>query len=225
VKKYKCSVCGFIYDEAVGDPDKGIEPGTNWASVPEQWNCPLCSAEKSDFVEQNTETLVPHQRNAAKNQNHSELRHSNNESEGEISALFSNLSKGFAKQYRVEEADLFDQLAAYYRSKSETEKQGKFEDLLPQINVDLASGYPEANAIATNAKDRGALRALVWGEKVTRILSSTLSRYEKQHDAFIENTHVYVCDICGFVFVGDQLPDICPVCKVPKSKITEVKRG
>jgi rubredoxin len=225
LKKYKCSVCGFVYDEAVGDPERGIEPGTNWASVPDQWNCPLCGAEKNDFVEENVEKLAPLQRSAAKNQNQRGLWDSNDESEGEISALFSNLSKGFAKQYRMEEAELLAQLASYYGSESETKTQGKLEDLQTQINVDLTSGYPDANAIATNAGDRGALRALVWSEKVTRILNSTLSRYEKQHDSFIENTHIYVCDICGFVFVGDQLPDICPVCKVPKSKITEVKRG
>jgi len=225
LKKYKCSVCGFVYDEAVGDPERGIQPGTNWASVPDQWNCPLCGAEQSDFVEENAEKPAPLQRSATKNQKQNELRGSGDESEGEISALFSNLSKGFAKQYRLEEAELLDQLATYYMSKSEIETQGKFEDLQAQINVDLASGFPDANAIATKSEDRGALRALVWGEKVTRILNSTLSRSEKQHDSFIENTHVYVCDICGFVYVGDQLPDICPVCKVPKSKITEVKRG
>jgi len=225
LKKYKCSVCGFVYDEAVGDPERGIQPGTNWASVPDQWSCPLCGAEQSDFVEENAEKPAPLQRSATNNQKQNELWGSGDESKGEISALFSNLSKGFAKQYRLEEAELLDQLATYYMSKSEIETQGKFEDLQAQINVDLASGFSDANAIATKSEDRGALRALVWGEKVTRILNSTLSRYEKQHDSFIENTHVYVCDICGFVYVGEQLPDICPVCKVPKSKITEVKRG
>ena len=48
-KKYKCEVCGHIYNEAEGDPDTGIAPGTLWVDIPETWRCPKCDAEKSDF--------------------------------------------------------------------------------------------------------------------------------------------------------------------------------
>lgn len=48
-KKYKCEVCGHVYDEAEGDPDTGVAPGTIWADIPEAWKCPECGAEKSDF--------------------------------------------------------------------------------------------------------------------------------------------------------------------------------
>jgi rubrerythrin len=65
----------------------------------------------------------------------------------------------------------------------------------------------------------------VWGEKVTKMLSSILNRYEKQQDELLENTKIYVCDICGFVYIGDELPDICPVCKVPNTKLTQIQRG
>ena len=37
MKKYVCTVCGYIYDEAAGDPDNGVEPGTKWEDVPEDW--------------------------------------------------------------------------------------------------------------------------------------------------------------------------------------------
>ncbi len=47
--KYVCDLCGFIYDEAAGIPDEGIAPGTKWADVPEDWVCPLCGADKSQF--------------------------------------------------------------------------------------------------------------------------------------------------------------------------------
>ena len=77
---------------------------------------------------------------------------------------------------------------------------------------------PAANAAAADAGDRGAKRALVWSEKVTRILKSLLARYQKEGEAFFENTNVYVCTICGFVYIGDILPDVCPVCKVPNWK-------
>ena len=47
--KYVCTVCGFIYDEAAGDPDNGVAPGTAWADVPEDYVCPLCGVGKDMF--------------------------------------------------------------------------------------------------------------------------------------------------------------------------------
>ncbi len=49
--KYVCDVCHYVYDEEVGDPDNGVEPGTAWADVPEDWLCPLCSLGKEHFSE------------------------------------------------------------------------------------------------------------------------------------------------------------------------------
>ena len=49
MKKYKCDVCGYIYDPAAGDPDSGIAPGTPFEDIPENWECPLCGAGKEDF--------------------------------------------------------------------------------------------------------------------------------------------------------------------------------
>ena len=51
MKKYVCDVCGYIYDEAAGDPDNGIEPGTAWEDVPEDFLCPLCGVGKDQFSE------------------------------------------------------------------------------------------------------------------------------------------------------------------------------
>ena len=50
--KYVCTVCGFIYDEAAGDPDNGGAPGTAWADVPEDYVCPLCGVGKDMFEQQ-----------------------------------------------------------------------------------------------------------------------------------------------------------------------------
>jgi flavin reductase (DIM6/NTAB) family NADH-FMN oxidoreductase RutF/rubredoxin len=47
--KYKCSVCGWVYDPEVGDPDGGIAPGTAFEEIPDDWVCPVCGAAKSDF--------------------------------------------------------------------------------------------------------------------------------------------------------------------------------
>jgi len=47
--KYKCSVCGYIYDPELGDPDGGIKPGTRFEEIPDDWVCPVCGASKDQF--------------------------------------------------------------------------------------------------------------------------------------------------------------------------------
>jgi rubredoxin len=49
MKKYKCQVCGYVYDPANGDPESGIEPGTPFEALPDSWVCPVCGAQKSEF--------------------------------------------------------------------------------------------------------------------------------------------------------------------------------
>ena len=49
MKKYVCSVCGYVYDPEKGDPDSGIAPGTAFEDIPDDWSCPLCGVGKSDF--------------------------------------------------------------------------------------------------------------------------------------------------------------------------------
>jgi rubredoxin len=48
-KRYMCLLCGYIYDEAAGWPEDGIQPGTRWEDVPLNWQCPECGATKDDF--------------------------------------------------------------------------------------------------------------------------------------------------------------------------------
>ena len=47
--RYVCSVCGYVYDPAKGDPDSGIAPGTRFEDIPDSWACPVCGADKSKF--------------------------------------------------------------------------------------------------------------------------------------------------------------------------------
>tara|TARA_B110001454_G_C12660045_1_gene409138 strand:+ start:674 stop:841 length:168 start_codon:yes stop_codon:yes gene_type:complete len=49
MKKYECMMCGWVYDEALGDPDEGLAPGTKWEDIPDDWTCPDCGASKEDF--------------------------------------------------------------------------------------------------------------------------------------------------------------------------------
>jgi rubredoxin len=47
--KYVCSVCGYVYDPAVGDPDNGVKAGTSFEKLPGDWVCPVCGAAKDQF--------------------------------------------------------------------------------------------------------------------------------------------------------------------------------
>ena len=49
MEKYKCQVCGYVYDPEVGDPDNNIPAGTSFEDLPEDWVCPLCSVGKDQF--------------------------------------------------------------------------------------------------------------------------------------------------------------------------------
>ena len=57
---------------------------------------------------------------------------------------------------------------------------------------------------------------------MTRMLRSILDRYAQEGDVMLENTGIYVCTICGFVYIGDDLPEVCPVCKVPNRKFERI---
>ena len=142
----------------------------------------------------------------------------------ELAAVCTNLSKACAKQMRQEEADLFGKLSDYYGKQANIQQGKSFKDLSALIEQDLSQGYAKANKVVLAEQDRGGQRALVWGEKATKLLKSLLVRYERQGSSLLENTSVFVCDICGFVYVGEQPPEVCPVCKVPSFKILPVRK-
>ena len=48
-EKYKCTKCGYVYDPEKGDPKHGIEPGTKFEDLPEDWKCPRCRKDKEQF--------------------------------------------------------------------------------------------------------------------------------------------------------------------------------
>jgi rubredoxin len=216
--KYVCTVCGYVYDEAKGIPEDGISPGTTWEDVPDNWVCPLCGATKQEFKKQ--------EKSGDKKKSVSVIEDSKDTKELsalEISALCTNLSRGLEKQYKLEEAELFTELAEYFKAATPSAKDPDFEKLASLVEEDLKAGFPNANKVAADANDRGAKRALVWSEKVTRILNSILSRYKSEGEPMYENTDIYVCTICGFVYIGDSPSDLCPVCKVANWKFEKVE--
>lgn len=219
MRQYVCSVCGYIYEEAKGIPDAGIAPGTGWEDLPPDWKCPLCGAAKTEFKEAGAPAAAP---KAVKVMEASaDLKEL---TPLEMSALCSNLARGCDKQYKAEEAALFTELAQYFKAASAPAENPDMAGLLELIGRDLDEGFPAANGAAgAEPRDRGALRALTWSEKVTRIQKSLLERWQKEGDAMLANTGVWVCTICGFIYIGSEPPAICPVCKVPSWKFEKVE--
>ena len=219
MNKYICSICGYEYDEQSGIPESGITPGTKWEDLPDDWVCPLCGADKTEFKKQGESS-------SAKKASVTKIEASEDIKELsplEISAICTNLARGCEKQYKLKEASLFTELAGYFKAAAAPADEPNIEKLINLIEKDLEEGFSNVNAITSDNNDRGAMRALVWSEKVTRILKSLMARYQKEGDTMLENTGVYVCTICGFVYIGDQLPEICPVCKVPNWKFDKIE--
>ncbi|WP_031516880.1 rubredoxin [Desulfofalx alkaliphila] len=218
--KYECTVCGYVYDEAKGIPEASIGPGTAWADVPEDWVCPLCGATKAEFKKQGESNGILKKKPVSVVEASGDMK---DLSPLEASALCSNLARGCKMQYKPEAAALFGEVAAYFKGAASPAKDPDIDKLISLLEKDLEEGFPNANAVASEAKDRGAMRALVWSEKVTRILKSLLVRYQKEGEAMLENADINVCTICGFVYIGDIPPEICPVCKVPNWKFEKVE--
>lgn len=212
--KYVCPICGYVYDE-----DK---QGVPFSSLPESWVCPVCKAPKNVFaLQQPAEKIVSP---AVKAPVHIE-EDMKQLSVGELSVLFSNLARGCEKQYRAEEAGLFTRIAEYYAAAAPEVPGGDMEMLSSLLLKDLNEDYAAVESAAAEKGDRGTLRVCVWGQKVSRMLSALLAQYEREGEAFLSGTQVWVCTVCGFIYVGDSAPELCPVCKVPSWKFEKIEGG
>lgn len=216
MKQMVCSICSYIYDEAKGIPEAGIALGTKWEELPDDWKCPLCGVGKSEFREKTEQRKIAV---AASEKPHVEKELS----AMEMSIICSNLARGCEKQYMEEQAKGFKELADFFREKADPVRAMDSWDILKLLENDLIAGYPYANRTARQYSDRGALRCQTWSERVTHMLQSLLMRYEAEGEKMLEDTGVYVCTICGFVYVGDAAPEICPVCKVAGWKFEKIE--
>ena len=207
--KYICQICGYVYDDA--------KEKVPFEELPDDWKCPLCGAAKSDFKpEANGDekkvvtAMEPMEADLEKL------------SAGQLAALCSNLARGCEKQYKQEEADLFKQLADYFTAVVPAVNDASVEKLAKELQTD-ADNYAAVRATADANADRGAARVCVWGEKVTRMLSSLVNRYLNEGEAMLKDTNIWVCTTCGFVYIGDTPPQLCPVCKVPDWKFEKIE--
>lgn len=139
----------------------------------------------------------------------------------EISLICSNLARGCEKQYLEEEEKIFRKLAKYYEEKEQS-KEGTLNDVKDKVIEDI-NAFSNAMNIADKYQDRGAKRVITWATKTSNMIKYIIENYEKNGIDYLKNTKIWVCDICGFVFVGDVPPEVCPICKVPRLKILEVK--
>ena len=207
--KYVCQICGYVYDDA--------KEKVPFSELPDDWKCPLCGAAKSDFKpeangdEKKVVTAIePMEADLEKL------------SAGQLAALCSNLARGCEKQYKQEEADLFKQLADYFTAVVPAVNDASVEKIAKELQTD-ADNYAAVRATADANADRGAARVCVWGEKVTRMLSSLVNRYLNEGEAMLKDTNIWVCTTCGFVYIGDTPPELCPVCKVPNWKFEKIE--
>lgn len=215
--RYRCTICGEIYDD-----DKEAVPFTE---LPDDWRCPVCGAVKDDFEPIRDDDDDIH---AARAELIEELKENPdamyNLSKGQLAALCSNLARGCEKQYKFKEQKMFMELAAYFEAITPAVNDAKVQDVSEKLMSDLNDTYPIANYVGDADSDRGALRICVWGEKVTRMLDSLVNRYLKEGEKLLEGQEIWVCTVCGFVYIGENPPEICPVCKVPSWKFKKIEK-
>lgn len=137
-------------------------------------------------------------------------------------SLFSNLALAARKLDQIEKSESLEKLSRYFEPAADAGPGGTLEELALQIDTDLKTGYLAVREKARAQGDRGALRAVTWGEKVSAVQKSFITRYQKADEAFLDNQDIYVCEACGFIFAGKQAPDICPVCKAPAKKFVKI---
>jgi len=218
--KYKCSICGYVYDEA--------KEGVSFAALPDDWQCPLCGAPKAAFepIEEQAQAGV-----AATEQPMAEAAvqlevvddDMHQLSIGQMAALCSNLARGCEKQYMQQESACFNELAEWFTRHTPSIHDATVETLALQLQQQI-SDYPKINQTCVQQDDRGAQRVLGWGEKATRMLASLMTRYQREGDNLLSDNEIWVCSVCGFVYIGKSAPDLCPVCKVPAWKFNLIER-
>ena len=128
------------------------------------------------------------------------------------------------KQYMFEEQKRFETLAGFFLEEAAGQTNVADKNIGEMLDKDLSELYPAANESAAEASDRGAKRSLVWSEKVTTALKSVIARYGADGAKIPDGQSVFVCSVCGFVFVGNEPPALCPVCKVPAWKFEKSER-
>jgi rubrerythrin len=143
-----------------------------------------------------------------------------------LALWFSNYSSLAGKALRMKLAEEFGKMARSLETRERersgvkapvADRAGLLAAVDSLVKDSIATGYPRVKDTA--GANRGALRAFTWGSKVATILKSVVARVSTKGDAVLgDGQSFFVCDGCGFIFIGSAPPDICPVCKAPASR-------
>ncbi len=208
MKKYRCKICGFIYDD--------VKEKVKFEDLPEDWVCPLCGAPKSMFEE-----VIEEERMVEVKVEKTEIEDLQALTTYEKAIICRNLAKACEKEYKEEEKELFLELANSFFTQ-EKSMESSLSKITASVKKDIGL-FDAAMEVANVHEDRGAKRVITWASKTSRVLETILKTYEEKGIDYLKNTKIWVCDICGFVYIGEEPPKACPICKVPSFKILEVK--
>ena len=204
--QYICTVCGYMYDDAIEE--------VPFTQLPDDWTCPLCGASKDLFEPVAEEKPKEVKEETVQSVTTEETVYENFTAK-EMAALFSNLANGCEKQYEFEAQQKFLELDKYFDSKASVVKEDNHK-LLDLLKADTAENFVKVKEVCK--EDRGTLRALTWGEKVAKVQQMMVS----QGADALEGKHLFVCSVCGFMYIGESAPKLCPVCKVPDWKFIKI---
>ena len=138
-----------------------------------------------------------------------------------LTAVFSNLAKAAERQQRVAVAERYGRLSALLAGGAEA--GGTLAALRAEVAEDVEQCYPALQSAGTEVADHGVLRAVKWGEKVTTSQRALLDRYASKGEELLEGKQLFVCEACGFIFLGTEPPPVCPACKAPSSRFSAVR--
>ena len=144
-----------------------------------------------------------------------------------LSLAFSNLQNAALRQQRPKLAKLLSALSQSFHIQALNARAGERVDSLAsvqgQIKEQLATDYKSSVQMATDLNERGALRALLWGQKVSVIQNSLIGRYLKRGAGILDgDVRIHVCEACGFAIIKGDVPDRCPACKAPSERFVSI---
>ncbi|MBP3763548.1 MAG: rubredoxin [Bacteroidales bacterium] len=225
MKKYKCTVCGYVYDPAQGDPTQNIAPGTAFEALPADWKCPKCKQGKDKFAPVEEPKTNPY---------------AGTQTEKNLQAAFAGESQArnkytyFASKAKKEG---FEQIAALFLQTADNEKEHAklwFKELngIGSTAENLLAAAEGENYEWTDMYEDFARTAEAEGfpelAKKFRGVGEIEKHHEERYRALLHNVEaqevfaksevkVWECRNCGHIVVGTKAPDVCPVCNHPQA--------
>lgn len=147
---------------------------------------------------------------------------------GEMAPILSNLAKAAEKMQAPDLAVRFLNLSKSCDltldavDREMPPVSNTWDSCAAQNQILLTRAFPSIESALEARPDRAVLRVDTWGKKVAAIQKSLLQRYIQKGDDVVRGKDIFVCEACGFIFLGDAAPAICPICKAPASRFVRV---